>query len=104
MRAWLIGVVLVLGLAGAGYASVRNDEPEKRFCNADGLRGPNGEMYGRSGDDCQFVDDHGNLVTEFRDGRPLCYAVVAGSDAWDGGGTIADCDNPGPGLEVRRPG
>ncbi len=32
-------------------------------CTADGLQGPNGEVYGRDPDQgCRFVDQHGNVV------------------------------------------
>jgi hypothetical protein len=103
MRIGLLAGVAALGLVGAGVVVVANKEPESRFCYADALIGPNGEIYGRGGD-CQFVDEDGNLVTRFADGRPLCYAVIKGSDAWDEGGTTVDCDNPGPGMEARRPG
>ena len=97
---------MAAGLAGLALAAtgavVALDEPETSFCTADGLIGPNGEMYGRRHPDCQFVDDDGNLVTELSDGRQLCYVVPTESSGYRG--QIADCDNPGPGLEVRRPG
>ena len=90
-----------VALAAAGIA-VTADEPEASFCTADGLIGPNGELYGRRHPDCQFVDAEGELVTEFRDGRDLCYVVPA--DGRNSLGQTADCDNAGPGVEVRRPG
>jgi hypothetical protein len=43
------------------------------FCSADARIGPNGELYGRSGDaDCRFVDARGHVVTELG-GEPICY-------------------------------
>jgi len=104
MRRWVLAVAVValLGAAGAVYA-IYGQDPEESFCTADALIGPNGETYGRRHPDCQFVDDDGNLVTEFGDGRALCY-VVSTTDSSDYRGQVADCDNPGPGVEVRRPG
>ena len=103
MRRWVpaVAVVALLGVSAVGYA-IYSQEPEESFCTADALIGPNGEMYGRRMSDCQYVDDDGNLVTEFSDGRELCYVVPTDSSA--SRGQAADCDNPGPGVEVRRPG
>ena len=91
----------VVALSAAGIV-VASDAPEASFCTANALIGPNGESYGRRHPDCQFVDDDGKLVTEFGDGRELCYVVP--TDSTDYRGQVADCDNPGSGFKVRRPG
>jgi hypothetical protein len=98
----VVAGLAVSGLAAAGVVAATT-EPEVSFCTADALIGPNGESYGRRHPDCQFVDDDGELVTTFADGQPLCY-VVAPADSSASGGPVVDCDDPGPGLEVRRPG
>lgn len=104
MRArWVVAGLAVSGLAAAGVVAATT-EPEVSFCTADALIGPNGESYGRRHPDCQFVDGDGNLVTSFADGRPLCYVVSPTDSSSASSGQVADCDDPGPGLEVRRPG
>ncbi|MFZ6002477.1 MAG: hypothetical protein ACOYXM_00955 [Actinomycetota bacterium] len=104
MRArWVAAGVAVAALAAASLV-MASDEPETSFCTADGLLGPNGETYGRRHPDCRFVDDYGNLITTFADGRPLCYAVPARADDDQYGRGPVDCDDPGPGMEARRSG
>lgn len=99
MRAIYVAGVVALAVAGAVGVSAAVDEDEAQFCNADALGGPNGEMYGRSGDLCQFVDENGEVLTEIpASGEPLCYGGVAGAERDSYGGSIVDCDEPGPGL------
>lgn len=102
MRTRLLAGVAALGVAGAGYVVWAHGESETTFCTTEGLITPNGGLYGRSHSrGCQFVDDDGNLVTEFSDGRPLCYVVIGGDK--EGGNGVVDCDDAASGLEVRRP-
>ena len=45
------------------------------FRSADGIGDAEGHVYGRSGDDCRFVDEDGEPLTEI-DGEKLCYDEV----------------------------
>lgn len=92
MRVWLVIAAVVVVLAAGAAVLIARDEPEARFCYADGLLGPNGETFGRSSsDDCQFVDDSGDLIRTLPNGEPLCY---------DQATQVVPCDQPG----ARRPG
>ncbi len=105
MRAAYVAGMVALATAGAigVYATVAEDD-EAHFCNADALGGPNGELYGRSGDLCQFVGENGEVLTEIpATGEPLCYGTLAGAKRDPYGGSIVDCDHPGPGLVAHRP-
>jgi hypothetical protein len=75
------------------------DEPEERFCTAEGWIGPNQEVYGRVGNpDCQFEDQDGNLLlTDPRTGEPICYEADAPAGTSP---QVVGCDQPG----ARRPG
>lgn len=71
-RLWIALLVVAAATGTVGWALTHDDE-EPIFCHADGLLGPNGEIYGRSGDaGCRFVDENGDVITEL-DGQPVCY-------------------------------
>jgi hypothetical protein len=64
--------IIVVAAASVGFVVSRKDSGPT-FCPADALRGPNGQLYGRSSKyGCRFVDENGQLVTEVN-GQPLCY-------------------------------
>lgn len=85
-RSLVIGTAM-LGLTGAGYAVLSDDDPAEVFCTAEGLIGPNGETYGRTGPHCVFADDEGNLATHMNGGTPICYAADSSQ--------IVPCATPG---------
>ena len=56
----VVFVVLALIGAAAWFVGGSTSSPD---CKLDARTGPNGEVYGRSGEhDCQFVDDEGNVL------------------------------------------
>ena len=88
MRRWVpaVAVVALLGVAGVGYA-IYNQEPEETFCTTEALIGPEGRSFGRSNDrECQFVDEHGELLLYLINGERICY---------DDATRIVDCEKPG---------
>lgn len=55
-------VVAVLGGAAIALDTFDRTKPAK-FCTADGMLGPDGEVYGRDPDqDCKFVDEDGRVL------------------------------------------
>lgn len=74
-RRWLVGSVALLVAVAALRAFVlsQDDDPEPVFCPADGMIGRNGEIFGRTGPDCRFVDENGKTLTTLSSGEPLCY-------------------------------
>lgn len=102
-----IGLATLLLLGGVALFAVDAlGKSEESFCNADALIGPNDELFGRDGSrSCQFVDDDGDLLERFADGRPLCYEVDSESDdPAEFGSPAIDCDEPGPGKVAKPPG
>lgn len=95
-RCWLVVIGLAI-LVPATIAVVDDSfgtDAEEIFCTAEGLIGPDGEVYGRSTSQvCQFVDGEGSLLRQTIDGEPLCYGGHK-----DMG--IVPCDEPG----AARPG
>lgn len=90
-RYWpvVIGLaILVPGTIAVLDVSFGTD-PEEIFCTAEGLIGPDGEVYVRSTDQgCQFVDGEGHLLRQTFDGKPLCYGGYKNMG-------IVRCDEPG---------
>ena len=87
MRRGLIVLIAAAVLCGAGLVWLASGEPTETFCTAEGFIGPENKSYGRSSDHgCQFVDDEGELITELRDGTPICYDEHA---------AIVSCAEPG---------
>ena len=65
--------VLFLLVCGGLVVSQRPDEHgEPNFCWADGIGDAEGHVYGRSGDDCRFVDEDGEPLTEIAGEKPCC--------------------------------
>lgn len=80
--------MLVALAAVGGVVLVRSGEAEPVFCTVEGLIGANGEMYGRTGPDCRFVNGDGKTLTTLAGGQPLCYGDVELM-------SIAPCGRPG---------
>lgn len=91
--ATLLAVVLLL-CGALGGVVLLNREPTSTFCYADGLIGPNGELYGRRSGDCRFVDEDGEVLTTTGRGEPLCY---------DPGMAVVDCGAPGIEAQPAEP-
>lgn len=98
-------VVAVLAVVGAAaFFLTADEEPASTVCWAEVLSGPNGESYVRDPQrDCQFVDERGDLVVQFADGRSLCYSIDPSSAPSPLGGQAVDCNNPAPGTQARPP-
>lgn len=62
--AMFVVVFAVLGLIVAAAWFVGGSPNDSLpFCTAEGLVGPNGQIYGRSNEhDCRFVDEDGNVL------------------------------------------
>lgn len=84
-KRWLAAGAAAVALAGGTFIATR-DSGETTFCSAEALIGPNGETYGRTGPDCQFEDEDGELVTHLNNGTALCYDDVT---------QVVSCDQPG---------
>jgi hypothetical protein len=69
VRAGFLAVALVAAI-GVGWAGTHRPAPTPKFCTAEGLVSPeSGHQYHKN-DDCQWVDEDGNLLVD-TDGRPV---------------------------------
>jgi hypothetical protein len=58
-----LAIALLVAVAALWIVVRQSDGDQWKGCPADGLIGPDGQIYGRSPDKgCQFVDENGNVV------------------------------------------